>query len=665
MKKQHILFLVIGLAISIASMPVQAQIQKGADIDGGYALDYSGTSVSMPDANTIAIGTPFYGGSNAGKVGVFVWSGTAWVQKGSNILGETGDDRSGSAVSMADANTIAIGAYLNDGFGPSAGHVRVYLWTGTAWQQKGLDIDGEADYDLSGCSVSMPDANTVAIGAVDNDYAGSKSGHVRIFKWGATGWEQKGVDIDGEAAGDNSGCSVSMPDSNTVAIGARENDGGGTNAGHVRLYAWNGTAWMQKGADIDGEAADDESGTTVSMPDANTVAIGAEYNDGNGAEAGHVRIYKWNGTAWVQKGIDIDGLAAGDYFGNSVSMPDSNTIAVGAYKRDANVVDDGQVRIFKWSGTAWLQLGNNINGEAANDQLGSTVSMPDSITLGSGAPFNDGGANDAGHARVYTMCPATTATQTITACDSLVWIDGITYYANNSTATWTINNAAGCDSLISLDLTIEHATYITDNLAACDSLIWRDGVTYYAHNNTATHTITSATVCDTVVSLNLSIWSVSDITTTLFSTAIKANNNSASSYQWLDCNNNYAVIAGETNQLFYMTTGGSYAVELTEFGCVDTSDCVIVTFTGINDGSLADKFSIYPNPTDGKFSIEFSSIQESISVRLLTVLGQELQSEVYHNTQSIQVEIEQADGIYILELFDHMGNKAVVRLIKE
>jgi hypothetical protein len=101
---------------------------------------------------------------------------------------------------------------------------------------------------------------------------------------------QKGNDIDGEVADDLSGYSVSMPDANTIAIGAFHNGGNDKDAGHVRIYRWNGSAWVQKGIDIDGEAFGDESGFSISMPDANTIAIGASSNDGNGIAAGHVRI---------------------------------------------------------------------------------------------------------------------------------------------------------------------------------------------------------------------------------------------------------------------------------------------------------------------------------------------------------------------------------------
>jgi len=141
---------------------------------------------------------------------------------------------------------------------------------------------------------------------------------------------------------------VSMPDANIVAIGATMNRGG---SGHVRIDTWNGTAWVQKGVDINGEATIDYSGGSVSMPDANTVAIGAVGNNGGGIDAGHVRVYTWNGTAWVQKGVDIDGEGAGHGSGDSVSMPDANTLAVGhAYS------DSGRsVRVYTWNGTAWVQ----------------------------------------------------------------------------------------------------------------------------------------------------------------------------------------------------------------------------------------------------------------------------------------------------------------------
>jgi hypothetical protein len=89
----------------------------------------------------------------------------------------------------------------------------------------------------------------------------------------------------------------------------------------------------QIGADIDGEAVSDYSGISVSFnEDGTTLAIGAYANDGTASNAGHVRVYSWNGSAWTKLGDDIDGEAANDYFGNSVSLSsDGTTVAIGAY----------------------------------------------------------------------------------------------------------------------------------------------------------------------------------------------------------------------------------------------------------------------------------------------------------------------------------------------
>jgi len=133
-------------------------------------------------------------------------------------------------------------------------------------------------------------------------------------------WVQLGSDIDGEAADDYSGGSVALSaNGNIMAIGAYGNDsasGTDTRHGHARILSWeqigSGSClepltdsenyeWCQIGQDIDGEAAGDYSGWSVALSaDGNVVAIGARYNVGvNGANSGHVRLYKWNGTAWV------------------------------------------------------------------------------------------------------------------------------------------------------------------------------------------------------------------------------------------------------------------------------------------------------------------------------------------------------------------------------
>ncbi|HQK97590.1 MAG TPA: T9SS type A sorting domain-containing protein [Bacteroidia bacterium] len=390
--------------LMFSTLNLFSQVQKGNDIDGEAANDYSGQSISMPDANTVAIGAFKNEGNGIerGHTRIYSWNGTAWVQKGNDIDGEADYDDSGEIVNMPDSNTVAISTEVNDGNGPNSGHVRIFSWDGTAWVQKGLDIDGEAADDYSGSAISMSDANTIAIGAILNDGIVSNAGHVRVFTWDGNAWVQKGSDIDGSAANDLFGGSVSMSDSNTFAVGAIMHTQNAIYDGLVRIFNWNGTAWIQKGADIYGEEIGDYCGQSVSMPDSNTVAIGAIGNNGNGTDAGRVRIFNWDGSAWVQKGNSIDGEAAIDKSGAWVSMPNSNMIAIGASFNNGNGAVSGHVRIFNWDGTSWVQIGSDIDGEAAGDHSGA-VSMPDTNTLAIGAFGNDGSAINAGHVRVFTL----------------------------------------------------------------------------------------------------------------------------------------------------------------------------------------------------------------------------------------------------------------------
>ena len=178
------------------------------------------------------------------------------------------------------------------------------LWvpaTVLAQTQLGADIDGEAAEDGSGSVSLSSDGNRLAIGAGGNDGNGTNSGHVRVYEWSDSTWTQLGADIDGEAAGDNSGVVSLSSDGNRLAIGAPGNDANGMGSGHARVYEWAGSTWVQLGADIDGEAVGDYSGFSVSLsPDGNRLAIGTPHNDDIGAKLGHVRVYQWSGSTWTR-----------------------------------------------------------------------------------------------------------------------------------------------------------------------------------------------------------------------------------------------------------------------------------------------------------------------------------------------------------------------------
>ena len=275
------------------------------------------------------------------------------TQIGSDIVGEAAGDRFGSAVSLsAGGDIVAVSAPRNDGNGSDAGHVRVYQNIAGNWTQIGQDIDGEAADDRSGESVSLSaNGSILAIGSVRNE---AWAGDVRVYQNVSGNWTQIGEDIVGENQSDQSGCSVSLnATGNILAIGAfaASNDNGAIAAGQVRVYQNVSGNWTQIGEDIYGENDFDESGCSVSL-------------NANG-----------------------------------------NILAIGSRGIEGGVNIDGSVRVYENISGSWLQTGNTIMGEPLNQYPGIAVSLNAvGNILAIGAPYNNGNGETAGHVRVYEQC---------------------------------------------------------------------------------------------------------------------------------------------------------------------------------------------------------------------------------------------------------------------
>ena len=375
--------------------------QIGMDISGVSQGDESGYSVSLSaDGSIVAIGS-IGNDNNTGHVRVYESSGNNWTQLGGDIDGGSQGDYSGFSVSLSSKDNIprvAIGNGL--GNGSDFNNVKLYEISDNNWVQLDADISGVTQSNNSGYSVSLnADGSRLAIGSVGND---DNSGSVRVYDISGNNWVQLGTDIDGETASDESGYSVSLSnDGSTVAIGAIYNNGTDISSGHVRVYQYNDVSWVQLGGDIDGEAAGDESGFSVSLSsDGSIVAIGAHQNDGN---KGHVRVYQYNDPSWVQLGEDITGNT-NDKSGYSVSLSaDGSIVAVGSIQDDNN---SGLVKLYGYSNSAWVQVGVDINGPTQGDKSGYSVSLNNDgsvVAIGS-IGYN----NDMGNVSVYEVSrPAT------------------------------------------------------------------------------------------------------------------------------------------------------------------------------------------------------------------------------------------------------------------
>ena len=259
----------------------------------------------------------------------------------------------------------------------------------------GRRMDVTATDENLGYSLAMSkDGNRIAIGSpvleivppafgFVND---TRRGNVKIYDWNGTAWDQVGGTIEGEGIGDQFGISVDLSGSgDTLAVGAHYNDGAATDAGHVRIYAWNGTSWTQLGNDIDGGLANDYLGTSVALtPDGNRVVVGAIQTAGNDPRGGYVRTLDWNGTDWIPQDtlMGRDDLIdhrrnntsnASSFFGRSVALSgDGNRLIVGANGWDHELFfrysPRTYVYVYDWDGEQWTendvrtkQVGNRSN----------------------------------------------------------------------------------------------------------------------------------------------------------------------------------------------------------------------------------------------------------------------------------------------------------------
>lgn len=395
--------LLYGICAMAFSNFAMAQTQIGATILGLGSNEATGESVSLSaNGNRVAIGTPYSTNTAVdiiGYVRVFQNNSGTWNQIGQTITGEALDDNFGIVSISGDGTKIAVGGSRNDGNGANSGHIKIFQYNSTSWVQVGADINGAAAGNQAGTSVSLSnDGVVVAIGAPFDDGSAVNAGHVRVYRWTGTLWVQNGLDINGEAANDEFGCAVSLSLSGTqLAVGARYNDGTGNNAGHVRVFSWNGTAWTQRGGDIDGEATSDTSGSSVSISNGGLkVAIGAPLANGpsGGADCGHVRVYSF-GTSWTQQGVDVDGVSTIDHFGQSVSMNGTGTAFIsGSPLREMGSTNTGTMAYYKYTGSVWTIVGSETNSGSPgpNQNFGyATAISNDGNTVAIGAPTTGSG----------------------------------------------------------------------------------------------------------------------------------------------------------------------------------------------------------------------------------------------------------------------------------
>ncbi len=250
----------------------------------------------------------------------------------------------------------------------------------------------------------------------------------------------------------------------------------------------------------------------------------------------------------------------------------------------------------------------------------------------------------------YLPCSqsSSSSTESQIACDSYTW-QGSTYSATG-TYTHTIANAVGCDSVMTLNLTILNSTTSTETAAACDSFAWQ-GSSYYA-SGIYTSIIPNAAGCDSLMTLALTVTPV-DTSVSVNASSLTANTVGAA-YQWIDCNSGFLTISGATNQTFVAMNSGNFAVIVTENGCTDTSACYSVTISGLSD--IQDDFQceIVPNPFSHSTYLHLNRPLQNADIILFNHLGQRVMEMNHINEEAILLQRKRlVAGHYYLRIMEN------------
>lgn len=253
--------------------------------------------------------------------------------------------------------------------------------------------------------------------------------------------------------------------------------------------------------------------------------------------------------------------------------------------------------------------------------------------------------------------------ESATICDGNTYTfpDGTTG-STSQTYTSMLTSSGGCDSIIVTDLIVEPTYNMNESATICEGEIYTfpDGTTS-GTAQTYTSLLSSTGGCDSIIVTNLSVNAV-DASVSLITGGIEANL-AAATYQWVDCDDNYNPIAGETNQDFYPSSvSGNYAVIVTDNGCSDTSACTVIDQTSIHDWANIE-IKYFPNPVDDVLTIQWDG--ELLFLTITDARGRKLATYDVQALQFLTIDFsEYAKGLYFMQVRT-ASTVNVFELIKE
>lgn len=338
-------------------------------------------------------------------------------------------------------------------------------------------------------------------------------------------------------------------------------------------------------------------------------------------------IAHFNGASWDNVNSSATGICNGIGSGSVHSNSPQTNLGLFTFGYFGNVVSQS----FTICNGSSLTVGTNTYTSSGNyiDVL-TDVNNNDSTILTS-----------------LTVLPVLTGIQNVQVCFGDSFTVGTSTYTSTGNYIDTLISVNGCDSTLTTNLSVLPALISNQNIQICFGDSFTVGTATYTSTGNYIDTLVSVNGCDSLVITSLSVANLIDVTTTVSEASLSTLNTTATSYQWLDCVNNYTPIAGEINPTFLLTANGNYAVEITEGSCKDTSICTLVNSVGISEVTTSLNISIYPNPSSGIFTISKNNAGET-AIEIYNTVGKLIYNIVSINEQTTIELSTQPKGIYLV-----------------
>lgn len=258
-----------------------------------------------------------------------------------------------------------------------------------------------------------------------------------------------------------------------------------------------------------------------------------------------------------------------------------------------------------------------------------------------------------------TVLQPVSSSQEVTACESFVSPSGNYNWNISGEYSDTLSASNGCDSIIFFTLTIVQPSDSAIDVVACKEYV-SPGGTIWTETGTYRDTLVNYLGCDSIILVSLTITEVNtDVVQSADTLTALAED---ATFRWLNCSD-YTEIEDATGARFTPAESGTYAAEVSQSECVDTSACYEIVITDIYYHSPGYSVKVFPNPTSAHFTISLPGTYETTTIEIKNLSGQVMYNEIRNNEQMIEMSVDIPSGIYLLSIKHNNNHGAMMKLV--